>query len=266
MMFYRSSETSAGAFLALLQMKADPSFDFSIIHCAEEMQELPNAIARRLPVRASSPVLALEPCRQGWSVTTAAQGRETYRRLVLATTAGPALKMLRSGPDPHRTLLAGTRYSSTINLAFRLPCGTLGGTHCFYVPFVENQVVAEFTNESLKGRNAIAAGWSLVNVGLHESASRALSQAGDEEIFEVVAAELRKLHPGLEQAEPYDLVRWAEAIPKYSCQQVTAVKRFLREGQGAQGLYLCGDYMNSPWLEGASRSGRRVARQILEAE
>jgi predicted NAD/FAD-dependent oxidoreductase len=41
------------------------------------------------------------------------------------------------------------------------------------------------------------------------------------------------------------------------------VKEFLRDGQGGEGLFLCGDYMNAPWIEGASRSGEKTARQLL---
>jgi predicted NAD/FAD-dependent oxidoreductase len=41
------------------------------------------------------------------------------------------------------------------------------------------------------------------------------------------------------------------------------VKEFLRDGQGRQELYLCGDYMNAPWIEGASRTGAKVAAQLV---
>ena len=66
-----------------------------------------------------------------------------------------------------------------------------------------------------------------------------------------------------DRVQVYDLERWTEAIPKYDCGQIARVKEFLRDGQGRQGLYLCGDYMNAPWIEGASRSGQKAARQLV---
>ena len=265
MMFYRSSETSAAAFLSLFSMKTDPAFDFSVMHARGEMQEIPDAIAAQVPVRTSCPVLALSRCSQGWSVKTA-EGEEIYPVVVLASTTGPALRMLKDPPSAHRAVLEGTRYAATINVAFRIPQNLLERTHCFYVPFVESSLVAEFTNEALKGGNAVHDGWSLVNVGLHEAAARSLMEASDQQVFETVAQELARLHPALQQTSPYDLQRWSEAMPKYDCAHLARVKAFVKHGQGQDGLYLCGDYLNAPWLEGASRCGWRVAAQVLVSD
>jgi protoporphyrinogen oxidase len=175
--------------------------------------------------------------------------------------------MLRSGPDSHRTVLAETRYASTINVSFRVPKAALGRTHCFYVPWVENRIISEFTNEALKGEHTTHEGTSLVNVGLHEEAALKLLGEEDARIFEIVKAELLGLSASLrevaDRVQAYDLQRWPEAIPKYDCAQIARVKAFLRDGQGRQGLFLCGDYMNAPWIEGASRSGQKAARQLL---
>ena len=104
-------------------------------------------------------------------------------------------------------------------------------------------------------------------MGLHEEAALKLMNETDEKIFEVVRTELLALNADLravsDRVQAYDLQRWPEAIPKYDGPQITRVKAFLRDGQGQQGLYLCGDYMNAPWIEGASRSGQKAARQLV---
>ena len=178
-----------------------------------------------------------------------------------------ARRMLSDVPGTHRDLLAQTRCAATINVSFRIPKETLGRTHCFYVPYVENTVISEFTNESLKGDHTTHEGTSLVNVGLHEEAALKLMNEDDGRIFEIVRTELLSLNADLRavagRVQAYDLQRWPEAIPKYDCGHIARVKAFLRDGQGQQGLYLCGDYMNAPWIEGASRSGLKAARQIL---
>ena len=266
MMFSRSTDTSAAAFLALFSMMADPAYDFSVLFAEGDMRAIPEAMANQLIVHRGSPVLALERQGESWRVDTAASSA-VFDRVVLSATPLAALGMLKGGPEPHRALLSQTRYASTINVSFRIPKETLGHVHCFYVPYVENRIISEFTNESLKGDHTTHEGLSLVNVGLHEEAALRLMSEPDGRIFDLIRAELLSLNADLRavagRVSAHDLQRWPEAIPKYDWGQIARVKAFLREGQGHQGLYLCGDYMNAPWIEGASRSGHKTARQLM---
>jgi predicted NAD/FAD-dependent oxidoreductase len=266
MMFSRSTETSVAAFLSLFSMMADPAYDFSVLYAQGDMRAIPEALAGRLAVHRGCPVLALGAHDGGWRVVTG-EASAVFDQVVLAVTPSAALGMLEEGPEMHRLLLAQTRYAATINLSFRIPKETLGRTHCFYVPYIENRIISEFTNEALKGDHTTHEGMSLVNVGLHEEAALKLLKEEDGTIFEIVKAELLTLNASLrevaDRVQAYDLERWTEAIPKYDCGQIARVKDFLRHGQGGEGLYLCGDYMNAPWIEGASRSGAKVARQLV---
>lgn len=266
MMFSRSTDTSRAAFLSLFSMMADPAYDFSVFYADGDMRAIPEALAARLVVHNTCPVDALEVQDGGFRVEARGQSAH-FDRVVMATTPRAALAMLKGAPDGHRRLLAETRYASTINVSFRIPKETLGRTHCFYVPYVENRIISEFTNEALKGEHTTHEGTSLVNVGLHEEAALTLMTVPDERIFELVRAELLGLNADLravaDRVQPYDLARWPEAIPKYDGAHITRVKAFLRDEQGRQGLYLCGDYLNAPWIEGASRSGQKAARQLL---
>jgi oxygen-dependent protoporphyrinogen oxidase len=266
MMFSRSNETSRAAFLSLFSMMADRTNDFSVLYADGDMQAIPEAIAEKLIVHRGCPVLDLEAQGAFWRVITP-ETRSTFDQVVLAATPQAALEVLKDGPEPHRVLLEKTRYAATINVSFRIPKATLGRTHCFYVPYVENSIISEFTNESLKGDHTTHEGTSLVNVGLHEEAALKLLNEEDARIFETVKAELLSLNADLravaDQVQPYDLERWREAIPKYDCGQISRVKAFLRDAQGLNGLFLCGDYMNAPWIEGASRSGLKVAKQLI---
>ncbi|MFA5505267.1 MAG: FAD-dependent oxidoreductase [Vulcanimicrobiota bacterium] len=261
MMFYRARETSVAAFLSLFQLKTAPGSNFCILHARHEMQQLPNALAERLNVKRGHAVEDLRRQGSGWQLRCGGE-EKSYPYVVLATTAGAAREILQEGPSRHLDLLRATRYASTVNLAYRIRKEALGGTHCFYVPYVESQIVAEFTNEALKGEHLVQDGWSLLNAGLHESAALELDHLSDEELFQTVGKEVRRLMPSLEELEPFDLQRWSEAIPKYDVGHVARVKEFLGSGQGEDGLYLCGDYLNAPWLEGASRCGSRVAEAL----
>ena len=267
MMFSRSTETSVTAFLSLFSMMADPAHDFSVLYAEGDMRAIPEALASKLIVHRGCAVKALTAQEGGaWRVDTA-NSNSLFDQVVLAVTPLAALGMLKDAPGPHHDLLAQTRCAATINVSFRIPKETLGRTHCFYVPYVENTVISEFTNESLKGDHTTHEGTSLVNVGLHEEAALKLMNEDDGRIFEIVRSELLTLNADLRavagRVQAYDLQRWPEAIPKYDCGHIARVKAFLRDGQGQQGLYLCGDYMNAPWIEGASRSGLKAARQIV---
>ncbi len=256
MMFYRASEISEAALLSLLRMMVDPGYDFGIYFAHGEMQGLASALALPLQVSTGAEVLELRSTEGGWELQTASE-RLRVSQVVLATTAPAALKLLPS-QAPQRGILEQVRYSATLNVSFRLPPEVLGRTHCWYVPAVERSMICEFTNESLKG-------YPLVNVGLHEASARTLLAEGDETVFEVVGRELLDLLPELDASRlvPHDLQRWSEAIPKYDCDHIARVVDFERRLQGHEGLFLCGDYLNAPWLEGAARSGQRVAQQIL---
>jgi protoporphyrinogen oxidase len=266
MMFSRSTETSVAAFVSLFSMMADPAFDFSVLYAKGDMSAIPEALAGKLVVHRGRPILALMPHHSQWRVATA-EGSAIFDQVVLAVTPKAGLGILKDGPEPLRNLLTQARYASTINVSFRVPKEALGRTHCFYVPWVENRIISEFTNEALKGEHTTHEGTSLVNVGLHEEAALKLLGEEDARIFEVVKAELLGLNASLREVEgrvqAYDLQRWPEAIPKYDCAQIARVKEFLRDRQGRDGLFLCGDYMNAPWIEGASRSGAKVARQLV---
>lgn len=266
MMFSRSTETSLAAFLSLFSMMSNPAFDFSVLYAEGDMRAIPEALAATLVVHRDCPVLSVEPQGAGWRLESAGS-HSKFDHVVLAVTPKPALAILRDPPAAHLAVLENTRYASTINVSFRVPKHALGRTHCFYVPYVENRTISEFTNESLKGDHTTHEGFSLVNVGLHEEAALALMDETDARIFEVVLGELLGLNADLRavsgKIRPYDLQRWPEAIPKYDCEQLRRVNDFLKDGQGWQNLWLCGDYMNAPWIEGASRSGLRVARQLI---
>jgi len=54
-------------------------------------------------------------------------------------------------------------------------------------------------------------------------------------------------------------------MPKFVQGHLTRVKEFLEDGQGENKVFLCGDYLNSPWTEGAARCGKRVAQQVISS-
>jgi len=266
MMFHRSTEVTAGAFLALFSMMASGRFSFGVQRAVGGMRALPAALARQLDLRCGVPVRSVTRADGSWLVT-APGWEDRFDAVVVACTAPAALRLLPDLAPVQRQLLEGAGYSSTIDVSFRIPRHALDGLHCVYVPFVESELVSEFTNEAFKREETVHGDQTLVNVGLHEGRARELLGEPDAVIFERVKQEMLRFHPGLASAAgsviPHDLQRWWHALPRYGAAHVDRVRRFWSAGQGERGLWLCGDYLNHPWLEGAVRCGQRVARRLL---
>ena len=145
-------------------------------------------------------------------------------------------------------------------------------TNCIYVPYVENKIISSCIFEKSKGSALVSEGKTLFNVYLHDQAAKELMGKSDAEILAVALPELKKVCPEMADLDTrypsglqlHDIERWPYAMPKFPHGYVTKVKRFVQEHQGENGIYFIGDYMNSPWTEGAARSGQRVAKAISQ--
>jgi len=261
--FHRADEISTTGMLALAGLMANSREGFNMCHTTGEMKRIPSELAKRLKVRTYCPVTRVE-ARDGW-VDVTAKGKTTKFDAVVLACTGDVSKMIYANPsEDQKNVLGAVKYASTINTSFKIPYGTLDGISVVTVPFVENRFISEYTNEAQKGigRN----GKSLVNVGLHEGFAKEIMKKKDKEVFELVKAELVKVCPQLKGngavLENHDLQRWNCAMPKFDHIYVSLVKAFWQKGQGDSKVYFCGDYMNTPWIEGGITCGKKVAAMI----
>lgn len=267
MMFYRSREMSAGAFVSLFSMMMKNRDSFGVRRALGAVRALPVAIAARLDVRTGASVDLVQ--HHGGRIVVRSHGATTdFDAVVLATPASATLALLRDPTATARALLEQTTYSQTVDVRFRIPEDALHGVHCYYVPFVESEIISEITNEAVKGAETVHEGWIIVSVGLHDEAARRLIDQTDDEIFAAVKKELVRISLEVaavaERLLPHDLQRLHQAIPRYTPGQLARVEAFWRDGQGQGNVFLCGDYLNHPWLEGAVRCGNRVAAMVVE--
>jgi hypothetical protein len=104
------------------------------------------------------------------------------------------------------------------------------------------------------------------NLGLHAESAGAWLKRSDADIFDAVAREWTRLFPRYNDAlRGLHVQRWRYAMPVYSPAHVARVKELWKNAQGQGHLYLCGDYLNHPWVEGSIRCGEKVARRICSA-
>lgn len=265
--FHRADEISTTGMLALAGLMANSREGFNMCHTTGEMKTLPTALAKKLKVRTYCPVTKVESV-EGKVKATAKGKTSEFDIVVLACTADVSKGVYLNPSIQQRSILQSVKYSSTINVSFKIPYGALDGISVVTVPYVENRCISEYTNEAQKGIGRD--GKSLVNVGLHEGFAKGLMHKKDNEIFEAVKKELVQVCPPLNgditKIENHDLQRWTTAMPKFDHKYVTLVKRFWNRGQGDNKVYLCGDYLNTPWIEGGITCGKKVAAMIFAEE
>lgn len=276
--FHSSKEISVSVLFAYFGLQLSEPEKFDMWHTAGgEMQVLPNALAKKLTVKLNTEVVAILPeprrrqialrqvPRRAGSRSGGTQGITTdYDVIVLATTADATKKIYKNPTAPQRHLLDSVHYSSTITLSFRVPLECVKNLAIITVPNIESKIISSYSNEANKG--TIVDGQTLVNVWIWDSVAPELLKESDEEIFEVVGRELRRVCPSLASAAiaPHDLERLPVSMPKYEHGYITRVAEFWRVGQGDNNVWFCGDYVNAPWVEGSVRVGQKVARIISE--
>lgn len=259
--FHQLHDISSAAAIALANELTHHNEEFVMYHTVGGMQVLPEAMAKRLNVRYSTPVHSVRATPKGVELDG-----ELYDAVVLACTADAAQKIYQNPTEAQGKLLKSVEYSATINVSFRLPFDLAQDFSFVMVPFLEEGKIAEYTNESLKGNDVIQDGQTLVNIGLHEAFAKELMHQSDETVFARVKEAFLTVCPPLkgkeEALQNHTLHRWPSAIPKYKQGYIKLVRDFMHNGQGENGVFLCGDYLNSPWTEGSCGCGQRVAQQV----
>lgn len=257
--FHRATDISLGAMLGVMQSIQKDKDRWHLHRTKGGMQALPDALALRLDVRVSSPVQKVEA---GSKIMV---DGEAFDAAVMAAPATETSWIYKNPTDKQKEVLDRTKYSSTISVAFRVDRSRLPDIAIVWVPYVESTKISGYVNEAMKGEELVHGGDSLVCIWLHEDFANSIMDKSDEEIFRVVKEEFVRVCPwfeSMDEVRNHDLQKWPQAMPKFARGHLSLVKDFMQDGQGDQNVFFCGDYLNSPWTEGALRGGKRVAEQV----
>lgn len=260
--FHGAKEISAGALVGVMQLLKFKSKGWDLHQTTGGMISLPEALASKLNVKLSTPVKSVVG---GKEITIVTDKEEKFDAVVLASTADVTKKIYTNPTASEAKLLDSVRYASTISLAFEVDADKLPSTTVVWVPRVESSTISGLTNEKMKGVGFVANGKSLLCAWLHEDYAKTLIPLSDEEIFATVKKEILKFCPWftkVEELKSFDLQRWNTAMPKFYTGYLSQVKQFLDEEKNENNVFLCGDYLNSIWTEGALRCGMRLAERV----
>lgn len=266
MQFHRGDEISATMLFSFMQSMTDASHSFRVAYTPGGMGMIPRALAKKVGVRYGVDVVSVAAHGSRVEVVHG-RGTEVYDAVIVATTGDIAENVLKTTNPSMRKMFGTLRYAPTMTVGFTVPSDLFSdNAHLTYVPFVENEVISGYDNTVRKDAGASRDSRSVLNVYLHEVAARKFVELKDSEIFSRVQDELLRVCPEartrVSEVQPFDLKRWGSAMPKFTGEYIGTVRKFLEEGQGAHNIYLAGDYLNSPWTEGAARCGKRVAEAI----
>jgi len=266
--FHRSKEMSLGAVIGLMNAYKNnkSEWPFYNLHGTKGgMSTIPEALAKKLNVKISTPVTKITAQEK---IHITAGTLKSYDAVVIATTANVTNKILNNPTKKQKAVISGTKYATTISIAFEVPTSLLEQIFIVWTPYIESKTISAYTNEAMKGEEFVKGDKTLLCVWLHEKFAKNIIEKSDEDIFSSVRKEFIKIFPDKISADllkNHDLQRWPYAMPKFVQGHLTRVKEFMENGQGENNVFLCGDYLNSPWTEGATRCGQRVAQQVISS-
>lgn len=190
--------------------------------------------------------------------------------MVLAIPAPAARSVLEEAGQPERPLLA-TEYSATVLVGLAVERGwqvppALERTYGMLLPRSERGTIAAVGIESRKNRDRVADG-ELLNLMLSGAAGAELATADEATILARVLPDAGRVFPGVSRAMRFaHVVRWPEAEPRSPVGRARAVAAYRQLWPDTdRRVVLAGDYVGTPFAEGAAHSGEWAARSVADA-
>ncbi|MBI2990177.1 MAG: FAD-dependent oxidoreductase [Candidatus Magasanikbacteria bacterium] len=261
--FHGAKEISLGAVRGVMTLLKYRFRDWSLHQTVGGMGMLPNALAKRLDLHLNTPVSLITG---GKTVRLSADQAYSFDAAVIASTADSTKQIYANPSNGQNQLLQAVKYTTSISLAFEVDEKKMPDISVVWVPRVESDTVSGFTNQRMKGTHFTSKGKSLLCAWLHEDYAKNIIPLSDKEIYTQTKKELLKYCPwftNVNELTAFDLQRWPSAMPKFYPGYLGTVKKFLATAQGENNIFFCGDYLNSPWTEGALQCGQRVAKQVV---
>jgi protoporphyrinogen/coproporphyrinogen III oxidase len=270
--FHGLKELSSACALGLVDSITHENADWALHRTGKGMSALSDGFAQGLDVKLGEGVESVEISQAPTATLLLVRSSDNgatpleFDLVVMASPAPVTRRILNNPTDAQLKVLEGTEFAASIVVAYRIDIEGLSDKTLVWTPEIESFAIASYSLEHTKGEECMQDGKTLLIVFLHDEYARSVFNLSDKEIFELVKEEWLKLADWWEggELESFDLERWENAMPKFKHGYLGLVKEFLENGQGDNNVWFCGDWLNSPWTEGALRCGERVAEAIVE--
>ena len=219
--------------------------------------------------RLSTPVEQVVVEDGGTKGVVTKDGFEAAAAVVCATTATAASRMIPDLPPSVRRRLSEVTYSSSLHVVFGVDDRRLtNGVYLMVFPQSAGCSLASLANATVASPGAAPADKGLIHAYFPDEYSAELFPLSDEEISARAIREIQRVVPAMPDSPLFARVyRWKEAVCLSPGGTLSAMDHLRTHGiSGADGLFLAGEYMEIPGVEGALKSGvdaaDRVARYV----
>ena len=188
--------------------------------------------------------------------------------LICATTSTAALEIAPQLPSGIAEVLRGVTYSRCCRVFFGVDSSPL--PRDWYAVGFPRQVgtfVTGVSNGAVLAPETVPQGKAIIDVLVIDKQADELSAQDDDTVCERVLSEIRTYFPAMSATPCFGLVhRWSEAMSLAPDGTMTAVDHLRRNCfEGVSGLFLAGDYMGIPSVNGALRSGLDAAEAVIKS-
>jgi oxygen-dependent protoporphyrinogen oxidase len=258
--FHRMRGSSRALIAALMAFSGEKT-----LAVAGGWQALPRAMAAPLDIHCAAAAEALTETADGVRVCINGEWHRADK-VVLATPACVS-RGLFAHPTPQERAVLDTGYAASIHIALALRPGwkappAIRGVHGVLFAPCQGGLVAALTMES--GRMPGGDG-EVLSAMLGNDAAQCWLDRSDAELIRAVVDELAAHFPGLHEAiVAAHLQRWPAAEPLSRVGRAKAVARYRATLPHDRRIVLAGDYLGSPWTDGAAETGMWAAAHLLQ--
>lgn len=192
--------------------------------------------------------------------------REEFDAVVSSLPAEALARVLTDAPESLRNWLAAVRYRPTLTLALLLDRPVDAGYFGLSFPRGETEFVAAVCVEQNKPGVDIPQGKGLLVAIATPEATPRLMEMDSSAVGDRMVPEIRRAFPNVADAiERARVYRWPIGRPTFYPGYLAHLQRFGKGAvEGGANFAICGDYLVSPSVEGATVSGMRAARRIAQ--
>ena len=262
--FQKPEETSKALPIALNKLGYEKSKTMTTVG---GISLLPAKLSENLQIIYNTQVIDISVNSQHVSVKTSDQEYKA-KKIILATPAPIAGKIFKQTNEIERSLLA-TSYSSTVNISIglkkKLTGKKISKIYGIWIPRYERRNIAAITIESNKNKDRALTG-ELLNIMVTGAAGKKMVTLEKEEILKTIVEELNTFLPNITQHISFTkITRWPYAEPMSSVGRSKSIQNYRSKTTTKSNIFLAGDYMGMPFIEGAAETGKWAASQIISA-
>lgn len=192
--------------------------------------------------------------------------------VICATPATAAVKLLQGGSSGIDEPLKKIRYSTCCHVMSGHNGQILPeGWYSIALPRKSNSSVAGFSNNAIKSEYYSPENCSLIHCYTYGSHAKELNQLPDEKIKTHILKEAERYIPDFSTNKAVSpplftvIKRWDEAVCLSSPGMISAIHKMKTNNHNSiEGLFLAGEYMYMPSVDGALKSGMDAAQKIID--